>query len=127
MFIIGSVFFLEQEKERGSQKNVRWVREGVRLTEGVRWWEFEDGGVRMCEMRLLSRNVLGLGGFEKRKEVKELVREKYPFVLRPLNYDYSFRPSVGLSGGLLTVWDTSEVEVSASSRGDHFLLFMAGL
>ena len=78
---------------------------------------------------------------EKRKEVKELVREKYPFVLclqetkmqsiddflctliwGPLNCDYSFSPSVGASGGLLTVWDTSEVEVWASSRGDHFLL-----
>jgi exonuclease III len=88
----------------------------------------------------LSWNVRGLGGSEKRKEVKELVREKYHFVLclqetkmqsiddflctslwGPLNCDYSFSPSVGASGGLLTVWDTSEVEVWASSRGDHFL------
>jgi hypothetical protein len=128
MFIIGSVFFLEQEKERGSQKSMRWVREGVRLVVGVRWWEFNDGGVMVCEMRLLSWNVRGLCGLEKRKEVKELVREKYPFVFclqetkmqsiddflctsiwGPLNCDYSFSPSVGASGGLLTVWDTSEV------------------
>jgi len=39
------------------------------------------GGVRVCEMRLLSWNVQGLGGLEKRKEVKELVREKMPFLL----------------------------------------------
>lgn len=39
----------------------------------------------------------------------------------PLNHDYSYIPSVGASGGLLNVWDTSEVEVSASSRGDNFL------
>jgi len=84
---------------------------------------------------MLSWNVRGLGGMEKRKEVKELVKEKYPFVLclqetkmqsiydfvctsiwGPLNCDYSFSPSVGASGGLLTVWNTSEVEVWASSR-----------
>ena len=40
-----------------------------------------DGGVRVCEMRLLSWNVRGLGGLDKRKEVKKLVREKMPFVL----------------------------------------------
>jgi len=75
-----------------------------------------DGGVRVCEMRLLSWNVCGLGGLEKRKEVKELVREKVPFVLYtqetklqliddflctsiwgPSNHDYSYSPSVGAS------------------------------
>ena len=141
MFIIGLVFFLDQGMGRGSQKSVRWVREGVRLVKGVRWWGVVDGGVRMCEMRLLSWNVRGLGGLEKRKEVKDLVREKAPIVLciqetkmqliddflctliwGPLNHDYSYSPSVGASGGLLTVWDTSEVDVWASSRGDHFLL-----
>jgi len=91
-------------------------------------------------MRLLSWNVWGLGGWEKKKEVKELVREKFPLLLcqetkmqsiddfvctsiwGSPNCDYSFSPSVGASGGLLTVWNTSEVEVWASSRGDHFLL-----
>jgi hypothetical protein len=32
-------------------------------------------------MRIVSWNVRGLNGLEKRKEVKELVREKVPFVL----------------------------------------------
>jgi len=96
--------------------------------------------VRVFAMRLLSWNVRGLGGAEKRKEVKELVRAKQPFVLclqetkRQLiddvlcasiwgssSFTYSFCPSVGASGGLLTVWDTSEVDVWASFRGDHFL------
>ena len=108
---------------------------------GVRWWEFEDAGGRVCEMRLLSWNVWGLGGLEKRKEVKGLVREKHPFVLclqetkmqsiddfictsiwGPLNCDSSFSPSVWASGGLLTVWNTSEVEVWESFRGYHYLL-----
>jgi len=38
-------------------------------------------GVRVCVMRLVSWNVRGLGGLEKRKEVKDLVKEKLPFVL----------------------------------------------
>lgn len=31
-------------------------------------------------MKLLSFNVRGLGGWEKRREVQRLVREKNPFV-----------------------------------------------
>lgn len=38
-------------------------------------------GVRVCAMRLLSWNVRGLGGLEKRKEVMELVKENMSFVL----------------------------------------------
>jgi len=87
-------------------------------------------GVRVCVMRLVSWNVRGLGGLEKRKEVKDLVKEKLPFVLclqetklqlidvflctslwGNSNHDYSYSPSVGASGDLLTAWDTSEVEV----------------
>ena len=101
----------------------------------------EGGGVRMCAMRIVSWNVRGLNGLEKRKEVKELVQEKVPFVLciqetklqlindflctsiwGPTCHDYSFSPSVGASRGLLTIWDTSEVEVWMSCRGDHFLM-----
>ncbi|XP_024628654.1 DNA-(apurinic or apyrimidinic site) endonuclease-like [Medicago truncatula] len=92
-------------------------------------------------MRVVSWNVRGLGGLEKRKEVKELVKEKAPFVLciqetklqliddfvctsiwGPMCHDYSFSPSVGASGGLVTIWDTAEVEVWTSCRGDNFLL-----
>ena len=41
-----------------------------------------DGvGVRVCKMRIVSWNVHGLGGLEKRKEVKELVKDKAPLEL----------------------------------------------
>jgi len=36
-------------------------------------------------------------------------------------YNYSYQPSVGASGGLLFVWDTSEVEVWSTTSIDHFL------
>jgi len=38
------------------------------------------------------------------------------------SHDYSFVSSVGASGRLVTIWDTSEVEVWMSCRGDHFLM-----
>jgi len=95
----------------------------------------------VCAVRIVSWNVRRLGGLEKRKEVKELVRENVPFVLciqetkmqliddflctsirRPTSHDYSYSLSVGASGGLITIWDTSEVVVWMSCRGDHFLM-----
>ena len=98
-------------------------------------------GVRVCKMRIVSWNVCGLGGWEKRKEVKELMREKAPLVLciqetklqfiddflctslwGPTNHDFSYSPSVGASGGLVTIWDTSEVEVWLTTCGEHFLI-----
>jgi len=41
----------------------------------VRAWR---GGV---SMKLISYNMRGLGGWEKRREVQRLVREKKPFVM----------------------------------------------
>ena len=38
------------------------------------------------------------------------------------NHAFSFRPSVGASGGLLTVWDTLEVEVWSSFSQDNVLI-----
>lgn len=35
----------------------------------------------MFLMNIISWNVRGLGGFEKRKEVRQLVKEKHPFIL----------------------------------------------
>ncbi|KAK2427386.1 hypothetical protein QL285_025969 [Trifolium repens] len=91
-------------------------------------------------MKIVSWNVRGLGRLDKRKEVGKLVREKNPFIVclqetklqvcddfictsvwgsSPLGY--SFRPSVGASGGLLTLWDTTEVEVWSSLSRDHVL------
>jgi hypothetical protein len=38
------------------------------------------GGL-LLQMKILSYNVRGLGGFEKRSEVKRLVTDKKPYVL----------------------------------------------
>jgi len=91
-------------------------------------------------MQLLSWNVRGLGGAEKKKEVCNLVREKKPFVLciqetkLPVfdafvyksiwgdgNVDYSYQLSVGASGGIVTLWDLREVEVWSTMSFDHVL------
>jgi len=80
-------------------------------------------------MKVLSYNVRGLGGFEKRNEVHWLVQEKLPFVagLQESKLEmvdnflvksiwgcspcgYSFQPSTGASDGLLSVWDNNVVE-----------------
>jgi len=68
-------------------------------------------------MKLISWNVRGLGGADKRREVSHLVKEHQPFLLciqdtkLPVfdafvcksiwgddNVDYSYQPSVGASG-----------------------------
>ncbi|GAU26347.1 hypothetical protein TSUD_101800 [Trifolium subterraneum] len=91
-------------------------------------------------MKLLSWNIRGIGGLEKRKEVCRLVGEKKPFIVciqetkmqscdvffcsflwGSSPHAFSFRPSVGVSGGLLTMWDTSEVEVWSSTSREHVL------
>jgi len=113
----------------------------VRLGEGVRrciggvW----GGWVRV--MKLLSWNVRGLGGLEKRREVRLLVGEKLPWIVclqetklsvcdsflvsllwGNSNCNFSFRPSKGASGGILIMWDNMEVEVWSSVSRQHFLL-----
>jgi len=91
-------------------------------------------------MKLLSWNVKGLGGLEKRKEVRLLVKDKNPLILclqesklqlcddrvcaavwDRSSATFSFRPSQGASGGLLTIWDVSEVEVWSSCSFNHVL------
>jgi exonuclease III len=37
------------------------------------------------------------------------------------SYAYSYRPSVGASGGMLILWDSVEVEVWSSVSKDHLL------
>ena len=97
-------------------------------------------------MKVISWNVRGLSGFEKRKEVRALVQEKCMFILclqetklQVVNdgicvalwgnqsISYSFRPFVGASGGLLTVWDSSKVEVWSSVSFDHTLIIHESL
>jgi len=96
--------------------------------------------VRVCEMKLLSWNVWGLGGPEKRKEVCFIVKEKRSLIMclqetKLQGCDarmcsalwdgqqaaFSFRQFLGASVGLLTIWDMSEVEVWSTSSFDHVL------
>jgi exonuclease III len=91
-------------------------------------------------MKIISWNVRGLGGFEKKREVSRLVREKNPFILclqesklsavnnmvrnaiwNDDNVDFSFQPSIGASGGLVTLWNCNEVEVWSSFNMDYVL------
>ncbi|CAJ2633139.1 exodeoxyribonuclease-like [Trifolium pratense] len=91
-------------------------------------------------MKIISWNIRGSSEFEKRKEVHKLVGDSKPFILclqetklqscdvflcstlwGSLPHAFSFRPSVGASGGLLTLWDTSEVEVWSTESREHVL------
>jgi len=84
-----------------------------------------------------------LGGFKKRREVAQLVREKKPFILciqetklvvldvsvcKSLwcadNVRFSFQPSRGASRGLATLWDSTEVEVWSSMTFEHVLVII---
>ena len=84
-----------------------------------------------------------MGGFEKRREVGQSVREKKPFILciqetklvvldvsvwKSLwggdNGGFSFRPSRGASRGLSNLWDSTEVEVWPSMSFEHVLLII---
>jgi len=94
-------------------------------------------------MKIISWNVRGLGSFEKRRDVCQLVRGKKPFILciqetklpvvdvsvcksiwPDVNVDYSFQPSLRASGGLVTLWDANEVEVWSSMSFDHVLVIL---
>ena len=94
-------------------------------------------------MKVVSYNVRGLGGLEKRSEVRRLVQEKNPFVLciqesklgvvddyvikaiwGDTPYGYSFQSSVGAFGGLITVWNNSLLDVWSTSSFDHVLVII---
>jgi len=94
----------------------------------------------VCVMKLISWNVQGLGGIDKRREVRRLVGEKSPSILclqetklsvcddflcnslwGDSNHSFSYHPSVGASGGLLIMWATKEVEVWSSGSQEHVL------
>jgi exonuclease III len=91
-------------------------------------------------MKIISWNIRGLGGLEKRKEVRKLVGDLCPSILCLQEtklqtcdallsaslwgnspHAFSYRPSVGASGGLVTIWDSSEVEMWSSGSRDHVL------
>jgi hypothetical protein len=98
-------------------------------------------GVFLFQMKILFYNVRGLGGFEKKSEVKRQVNDKKPFVLciqeskmSVINdslikaiwgcstVGYSFQPSIGASGGMLTIWDSNFVEVWSTTSFPHVLV-----
>jgi len=97
--------------------------------------------VSVFVMNIISWNVRGLGGFEKRREVCILVKEKQPFILciqetklsvvdsvicKSLwgddTVEYSYQPSIGSSGGLVTLWDVNEVTVTTTISFEHVLV-----
>jgi len=92
-------------------------------------------------MLVLSYNARGLGGGEKREEVRNLVRDKNRFVLciqesklfvvddmliksmwGDAPYAFSYKPSVGASSGFITVWDSSRVVVWSCMSLAHVLV-----
>jgi len=91
-------------------------------------------------IKIISWNIRGLGDFEKRREVSQLVREKKSFIIciqetklsvfdgvvcksvwYDSNVDFSFQSSSGASGGLVMLWDCTEVEVWASLQFEHVI------
>ncbi|KEH25499.1 endonuclease/exonuclease/phosphatase family protein [Medicago truncatula] len=92
-------------------------------------------------MKLVSWNIRGLGGVEKKREVRSLLKEKSLFIvclqetklqvcddgICSSMWDlklmaFSFRPSQGASGGLLNVWDLTEVDVWSTVSLKHVLV-----
>jgi exonuclease III len=94
-------------------------------------------------MKIISYNARGLGGGEKRVEIRRLVQEKSPymvciqetklstvddFLIKSIWGDdsggYSYQSSVGASGGLVTMWDKSLIDVRSSMSFDHVLVII---
>ena len=92
-------------------------------------------------MKTVSYNVRGLGGCEKKVEVRRLLGDKKPFVVclqesklgvvddrqvmaiwGDSSVGYSFQPSRGASGGLLTALDRRFVDVWSTSSFPHVLV-----
>ncbi|PNX71795.1 cysteine-rich receptor-like protein kinase, partial [Trifolium pratense] len=84
--------------------------------------------------------AIGLGGLAKRQEVHKMVGHQIPLLLclqetKMQSCDdficstlwgnsphaFSYRPSVGALGGLLTLWDSAEVEVWSSESSEYVL------
>ncbi|CAJ2642357.1 unnamed protein product [Trifolium pratense] len=91
-------------------------------------------------MKIISWNIRGLGGPEKKKDVRQMVGDMKPFILciqetKLQNIDeflcktlwgssthgFSYHSSLGASGGILTMWDSSEVEVWSTESREHVL------
>lgn len=100
----------------------------------------------MLSMKVVSFNARGLGGGEKRAEIRRLVNEKHPFVLciqetklsviddwiikylwAVSPYGFSYQPSSGASGGLVTIWDSTRIDVWCSMSFGHTLIIKGSI
>ncbi|GAU21183.1 hypothetical protein TSUD_11000 [Trifolium subterraneum] len=97
------------------------------------------GGTRV--MKIISYNIRGLGSCVKRREILNIVKEKKPDILciqeSKMNcvdeglgkalwgspeVGFSFKPSAGASGGIITLWNSNTVEVVYSVSFEHVLI-----
>jgi len=112
------------------------------LRKGCRGrWKGSGWGWRVVEMKIMSYNVRGLGGFEKRSEVRRFIQDKQPYVVclqeSKLSLvdeftvksirgssccGYSYQASAGASGGLITCWDPLVVEVWCTMNFSNVLI-----
>ncbi|GKD27388.1 RNA-directed DNA polymerase, eukaryota, partial [Tanacetum coccineum] len=91
-------------------------------------------------MNVMSLNIQGLGQSAKKQWIRELnTKNKINFVaiqetkLESINlfsikdlwgnsfFDFSFSSSVGLSGGILCVWDTNSFVKDNATISDYFV------
>ncbi|GAU42662.1 hypothetical protein TSUD_398680 [Trifolium subterraneum] len=127
------------EDEKVAVEDVWGIGEAIRIkVKGVSANMFS---VLSMGARIVSWNVRGLGGLEKRREFRKLISENNPFIVciqetklgacddllcasmwGSTTHGYSFRPSVGASGGILVMWDTEEVEVWSTVSHPHVLM-----
>jgi len=92
-------------------------------------------------MKFISYNIRGLGSLEKRKVIQKIVKFHRPWILcvqetklesindflcsslwGNQNYGFSYRPSLGAYGGILTIWDTEEVDVIITRSLAHVVI-----
>ena len=100
--------------------------------------------VLVVKMKFISYNISGLGSFEKRKEIQKIVKLHRPWILcvqetkleiingflcsslwGNQHYGFSYRSSVGAFGGILTIWDSTGVDVIITRSLLMLLLFKA--
>ncbi|PNY09903.1 cysteine-rich receptor-like protein kinase, partial [Trifolium pratense] len=111
-------------------------------TRAISFKQWQEGAFKLAagEGSTEGGGVLGLGGLQKRKEVRKLVRDLKPFILciqetklqscdaflssslwGSSPHAFSYGPSVEASGGLLTVWDSSQVDMWSTKSCEHVL------
>ncbi|GAU48313.1 hypothetical protein TSUD_405300 [Trifolium subterraneum] len=130
----------KRRKAGGKSEHRSKDRHGSHQSREVSRPVSSDAGRMAWSMKIVSWNIRGLGGMEKRQEIRKLDVNQNPSLLCIQEtklqvcdsavcsalwgnspYAFSYRPSVGASGGLLTLWDTSEVDVWASESYESVL------